>query len=81
MGKKWERPVILSVDELSVGLGICVGGETVFEENCVNGGQTNYTDTIPPIPHKCGNGGYASTDFGGCDVGSDVSTFGNFTNG
>ena len=76
MARKWERPRILDMNALPTAIGHCVAGETEFETECVNGGQTNEFGSIPAEPHYCGNGGYASEGYGGCNNGSDVGVFG-----
>ena len=70
--RKWEPPRLFDVTALPRTLGDCFVGETEGDTFCRNGGQTDEPGSIPGQPHLCANGGYASTQGGGCHSGTEV---------
>jgi len=72
--RKWEPPQLLNVGALPQSVGDCFTGATEGSTFCANGGQTDEPGTIPGQPHYCADGGYASTNYGGCSAGEEVFT-------
>jgi len=72
--KRWEPPKLFVVSSLPEAVGNCYQGATEGSDFCANGGLTDEPGSIPGQPHRCGNGDYASTNYGGCSNGTEVFT-------